>query len=145
MKTPYSILEINPHYKTYYENQAGGLLPYFSGKTVQKGYGIGSIFSKLVKGDIKPMLQQGARTVGKELLNTGASFISDVLSGKNLKEAAKDNLISGAKNLFSTLHTSVVNPKKRSTVSKESSTKRKASKQRSHPNKKRKRVTDIFS
>ena len=112
MKVPYSILAENPDYKTYYQNQAGGVLPVFIGSTVQKGYGLGSMFSRVLKGNIIPMLRQAANPVGTELLNTGASVVNGVMRGENTKSAVKRNLINGGKNLLTTFTDSLAHPKK---------------------------------
>jgi len=98
MKSIYSPSIFNADvYTKYYANQAGygdyPPLQTFKGTSYQRGYGIGSIFSSIIRG-ITPLFQssfakQAAKTVGNQLLNTGLQVGKDLLQGQNLKEAAK--------------------------------------------------------
>ena len=101
-------------YKTYYVNQAGGILPVFSGKIRQQGYGFGSLFSGLlrravplaktaIKTAVKvskkaaplikkatPLAKKTAKAVGKEIVKGGLDVLQDVIKEKkNLKQSAK--------------------------------------------------------
>jgi hypothetical protein len=86
MKTPY-VCCTKP-LEEYYLRQTGDGLPYYSGAPLQRGYGLGGIFGSIFR-TIFPFLKQGAKTVGKELMKTGVSIASDVVSGENVKTAAK--------------------------------------------------------
>ena len=74
-------------YQSYYLNQIGHDGPYFSGAPFKNGYGLGGIFSSLAK-SIMPLIKSGAKAIGKQALNGGLGFVSNVLAGKNAKEAA---------------------------------------------------------
>ena len=43
-----------------------------------------------------PLLKRGAKALGDILLNTGVNFASDVVAGKNVKQAAKARALEGA-------------------------------------------------
>ena len=75
-------------YEKYYADQVGGgAMPYFSGSRYQRGYGLGNIFGSIAK-SVLPLLKSGAKTVGKQLLHLEIGFASDLLEGKNAKDAA---------------------------------------------------------
>lgn len=75
-------------YEQYFKNQAGGAtLPGFRGASVQRGYGLGSMFRSLFRFAF-PLVKSGAKTVGKTALNTGIEIAKDALAGKNLRTAA---------------------------------------------------------
>ena len=97
--------------KNYYLNQSGGGIPVFRGATRQRGYGLGGIFSNLFR-RIAPVLKNVAKTAGKQLVKTGANFVTDVIDGKTLKKAALSNLSSGGQQLVSSL-SSKLSTKKR--------------------------------
>lgn len=83
MKTPY---KCNAKlYDDYYLRQAGDGLPVFSG---QSGYGIGNILGGLFRAAV-PLIKQGGKTLLKETTRAGLDIANDVLSGRNLKTAAK--------------------------------------------------------
>jgi hypothetical protein len=96
MKTPY-VCCTKP-FEEYYSHQVGSGLPYYSGVPLQRGYGLGGIFGSLFR-TIFPFIKQGAKTVGKELLKTGVSIASDVVSGQNVKSAAKQRFQETGKTL----------------------------------------------
>ena len=64
-------------YENYYLSQVG-LLPYFAGARVQQGYGLGNLFSSIAK-SVLPLVKKGAKTLGKQVLQSGVDFASDVL------------------------------------------------------------------
>ena len=68
--------------------QSGGSLPAFHGVRVQRGYGLGSLFGSLAHAVI-PVFKQGAKPIGKAAVKTGFNIAKDVLSGQNIKTAAK--------------------------------------------------------
>ena len=98
--------------KNYYLNQSGGGIPVFRGATRQRGYGLGGIFSNLFR-RIAPVLKNVAKTAGKQLVKTGANFVTDVIDGKTLKKAALSNLSSGGQQLVSSLSSKLSTKKKR--------------------------------
>lgn len=77
-------------YKDYYIEQAGsGVSRVFVGGThSQKGNGIGSVLSGLARWAM-PFLFKGARYLGNQAVSTGEKIYEDVLSGQNVKTAAK--------------------------------------------------------
>lgn len=72
------------------------MLLYHYGDRFQKGRGLGSLFAGLIK-TIVPMTKtflksSTGQTLKNVALKTASDFASDVVSGKNIKDAAKDNL-----------------------------------------------------
>ena len=79
------------HYESYYLNQAGaGGMPYFSGPRYQKGYGLGSIFSGLLRAAMPILKSAGAKSLGQTALKTGAQVFSDVIQGKKFGDSLKN-------------------------------------------------------
>jgi len=79
----------------YYMNQAGGgAIPYYIG-SIQKGHGIGSIFSSLLRIAtplIKPLLIRGAKAGGRAILKKVASKISQNISTPTKKRKRVTNI-----------------------------------------------------
>ena len=113
-------------YQSYYLNQVGNGGLYFSGAPFQRGYGLGSIFTSLAK-SIMPLVKSGAKAIGKQALKGGLGFASDVLAGKNAKQAAVDR----ARAASSTLLRQAANRKRKAPARLQK--------------KRRKRSSDIFS
>ena len=86
-------------YENYYLNQVGNGGPFFSGPRYQKGYGLGNIFSSIAK-TVLPLVKSGAKAIGKEVLRSGAGFASDLLAGKNAKQAAVNRVKAVGTNLL---------------------------------------------
>lgn len=76
-------------YESYYRNQAGSGLPYFSGPASQRGYGFGSIFSGLLRSAL-PIFKSVGKNVGRRVLKTGMKVAGDVVQGENFKESLKN-------------------------------------------------------
>ena len=76
------------NYNDYYARQAGGALPYFAGAQYQRGHGLGSLFGSLLRSAM-PLIKRGAVALGRGALKTGVRIAGDVLSGQNIKTAAK--------------------------------------------------------
>ncbi|GFT83962.1 uncharacterized protein F54H12.2 [Trichonephila clavipes] len=76
-------------YEDYFVDQAGNGLSYYQGQSFQKGYGIGGWFKRLFHSAL-PFLSLGAKSVGKEVLRTGAQIANDLLEGRNLQESAEE-------------------------------------------------------
>ena len=86
-------------YKNYYLSQVGHGMPYFSGARVQQGYGLGNLFSSIAK-SVPSLVKKGAKTLGKQVLQSGVEFVSDVLHSKNAKQAAIDQARAAGFNLL---------------------------------------------
>ena len=76
------------NYDDYYAQQVGGALPYFTGSRFQRGHGFGSLFGGLLR-TVAPLIKRGALALGNRALKTGAQIAGDVLSGENIRTAAK--------------------------------------------------------
>ena len=83
-------------YEDYYLNQCGHGMPVFYGARMQRGHGLGSIFSGLFR-SIFPMLKRVAPVIGKKALQTGIDIVSDVAAGQSLKESAKSRVSDALK------------------------------------------------
>ena len=76
------------NYNEYYAQQVGGALPYFTGSRVQRGHGFGSLLGDLLR-TVAPLIKRGALALGNRALKTGTQIAGDVLSGQNIRTAAK--------------------------------------------------------
>ena len=56
-------------------------MPYFSGTQ-----SVDNIFASLGR-SVLPLVKEGAKSIGREVLKSGTNFVSDVLEGENLKQA----------------------------------------------------------
>jgi hypothetical protein len=140
-------------YFQYYNNQAGfgyshpGIST-FKGPVYQRGNGIGSIFSSLWSA-ITPLfrsdtVQKALKTVGQQALHSGMSVGSDLLQGKNFKEAlkhrageAKSNLMGAAAEELRAMSGGGRRRKRRKSTKKVA--KRKSSRSSSKPRRKKRR------
>ena len=86
-------------YKNYYLSQVGHGMPYFVGARVQQGYGLGNLFSSIAK-SVLPLVKKGAKILRKKVLQKGVEFASDVLHGKNAKQATIDQARAAGSNLL---------------------------------------------
>ena len=86
------------HYEHYYTQQVGRGLPVFTGPRTQRGYGLGGILGGLFRSAM-PLIKQGAKTLGREVLNTGIGIAQDALGGENIKTAAKTRFRHAGRNL----------------------------------------------
>lgn len=73
----------------YYGAQALQQGSGFVGLPYQRGSGLGSLFRGIFR-TILPVAKSVGKTVGKAALSTGAQIASDVVAGKNIKEAAEE-------------------------------------------------------
>ena len=78
-------------YEEYYLNQAGSGLPVFVGSRHTKGYGIGNVLSGLIRLAV-PVLKRTGKAVVREGLRTGIDVLSDVASGKNIKQSVQNRV-----------------------------------------------------
>ena len=74
-------------------------MPYFAGARVQQGYGLGNLFSSIAK-SVLLLVKKDTKTLGKQVLQSGVDFASDVLQGKNVKQAAIDQAKAAGTNLL---------------------------------------------
>ena len=65
-------------YNNSYLSQVGHGIPYFAGARVQQGYGLGNLFSSIAK-SVLPSVKNGAKTLEKQVLQSGVEFAFDVL------------------------------------------------------------------
>lgn len=80
-------------------NQAGsGMGDFYSGPIYQRGYGIGSFLGGLFRTTL-PLLRRGGIAVTKELLNSGANFISDVENNVSPRSAFNNRANESVSNL----------------------------------------------
>ena len=80
MVVPYDPQSSSLFYRDYYTLQSGNGLSVFKGATVQRGRGIGSFFSKMLRGAM-PLLKSGAKTIGKQVIESGANVAKDLING----------------------------------------------------------------
>ena len=100
------------NYDDYYAQQVGGALPYFAGERVQRGHGFGSLFGGLLR-SVAPLIKRGALALGNRALKTGAQIAGDVLSGENIRTAAKRRTKTAGRDLLQSLLATPSPPGKR--------------------------------
>lgn len=83
-------------YEDYYLNQSGNGMPIFQGARTQRGHGLGSVLSGLFR-SAWPMIQTGAKALGKQVLKTGMQIAGDVVDGQNFKDATMKRIPEGIK------------------------------------------------
>ena len=86
----------------YYAQQVGGALPYFAGARVQRGHGFGSLFGGLLR-SVATLIKRGALALGNRALKTGAQIAGDILSGENIRTAAKRRTKTAGRDLLQSL------------------------------------------
>lgn len=102
MVVPYNPHDSSEFYRNYYTQQNGNGLSVFKGATIQCGRGIGGFFSRVMRGAM-PLLKSGAKTIGRQLIDSGANLAKDLISGEDFKRAATRNFSTGGRKLLSTL------------------------------------------
>ena len=88
---PRSPFTINPYFPTSFGQYGRGGITVFRGSPiphVQYGRGFGSLFKSMGR-MVTPLIGKAVRYAGKTGLETGIGLLSDELSGKNVKTAAK--------------------------------------------------------
>jgi len=83
-------------YEDYY-TQSGRGMPVFVGARYQRGHGLGSILSGLVRRIILPFFRANGRTIASKAIKTGVQVANDVAQGKSFKESAKRRIPAGIK------------------------------------------------
>lgn len=85
-RNKYSVDDI---YTSYYLNQAGtGFGSVYAGNAYQRGHGIGSFLGGLFR-CVFPLLKSGTKSIGSELLKTGANIMSDIAQNGDIDTAVK--------------------------------------------------------
>jgi hypothetical protein len=92
MKVKYCCSADKPSLDQYYANQAGGYMPVYAGARMQRGHGLGSIFSAIGRFAL-PILRRIAPVVGRKIMKTGAQIMGDVAAGQAFKHAAKTRIV----------------------------------------------------
>ena len=87
------------NYDEYNARQVGGALPYFTGASVQRGHGFGSLFIGLLR-SVATLIRRGAVELGNHALTTRAQITSDVVAGQNVKKAAKRRASAAGRDLI---------------------------------------------
>ena len=100
------------NYDDYYAQQVGGGQPYFAGARVQRGHGFGSLFGGLLR-TVVPLIKRGALALGNRILKTGEKIAGDVLSGQNIRTAAKRRTKTVGRDLQQSLLAIPSSPSKR--------------------------------
>ncbi len=156
-------------YIKYYQNQAGygdnPPLQTYKGSAYQRGYGIGSIFSNLIRG-ITPLFKSTfGRQAASKLVNAGLNISNDLLEGKNFNESAKlrfketgaallDDAVSALRNNQSgsgfkrkrkRSNNKGINKRRKLTLKKKKKSKTKHRNKRKNKNKNRRVKKDIFN
>ena len=90
------------NYDDYYAQQVGGALPYFASARVQRGHGFGSLFGGLLR-SVAPLIKRGGLALGNRALKTGAQIAGDILSGENIRTAAKRRTKTAGRDLLQSL------------------------------------------
>ena len=102
----------NPYVNYYLEQQRGRGMPVFRGSAWQAGYGnqtgygLGGIFRSISRAAlpllkkgvraVAPLAKKGARILGDIAMQSGTDILGDILTGKNVKEAAKARAVEAA-------------------------------------------------
>ena len=95
----------------YYLHQAGrgrgddGIGPIYSNPHfLQRGHGIGSFLGGLWRSSVRPLLWQGAKTVGSEALVTGRNIISDMANpDAKIRDVVRRNVTESAHRVLNKL------------------------------------------
>ena len=82
---------VGRQYGGYVQSGKGGF-PVFRGSRMQRGYGIGAVLSGMLRAAV-PFIRRGAQALGKQALRTGLNVGRDVLSGRKLKDAARQRAV----------------------------------------------------
>ena len=95
-------------YKSSSRYQKGyGLLGVSQNDYGRRGDGLGSMLSSLWRVAF-PMLKTGAKKLGSAALDVATNVASDALQGKDIKESAKEHLISKGSKLLEDINPSLI-------------------------------------
>ena len=101
---------ISNEYKHMYD-QTGGWVPVYIGSKYQKGHGLGSVFSGMLKSAL-PMIKKGAIGLAKTAAEAGLNIAKDGIEGKNIKNSLANNLKLAGSNLLQKSINYVASPRK---------------------------------
>lgn len=124
-------------YESYYAGQVGGSLPVFYGARMQRGHGLGSIFSGLFR-SVLPLIKRFAPALGRKALQTGVQIARDVaLEGQPFKQATKTRVLDAVQEGINKLsgEQSGSGKRRRATIQ---------NKKKKKPTKRRRRNKDVF-
>lgn len=88
-------------FNKYYVDQATSY-PVFKGSTYQRGYGLGNAFRRFISWAIPLLKEYGlpiAKSIGKEIVTNAATVATEALEGKNIKESAKEKILTSLEKL----------------------------------------------
>ena len=85
-------------YDDHYKRQIGGG-GFYAGVRQQKGYGLGGLLARLGRMVI-PILKPVVKTLGKQVIKSGARFAEEVIDGESPREAFNRNASQGVKELL---------------------------------------------
>lgn len=86
-------------YEHYYTHQAGsGIGVIYKGAPFQRGHGIGAFLGGLFR-SVLPLLSSGAKAIGREALNAGTGFLSDMISGRAVEDSVRNRFKEVTSNL----------------------------------------------
>lgn len=74
-------------------------MPFFAGTRIQRGHGLGNLFSGLVRAAM-PLVKSGVKALGKQAAKTGMQIAGDVLKGQKPKRAAQKRTKQAGKQLL---------------------------------------------
>ena len=87
-------------YEDYYIQQSGSGVSVFQGSRTQRGHGLGSILSGFFR-NVWPLIQTGAKAIGKQALRTGLHIANDVAEGQKFTESTQRRIPEGIKEFVS--------------------------------------------
>jgi len=79
-------------YEDYYANQSGAAMPVFVGARYQRGHGLGSMLSGLIRHVVVPFLKRNSGALAGNVLKTGVQVVDDLVRGKTFKETVKKRM-----------------------------------------------------
>ena len=85
-------------YEAHYKAQIGGG-GFYTGVKRQKGYGLGGLLARIGRMVI-PILKPVAKSLGKQVIKSGARFAEDVIDGEKPMVALKRNAVRGTNEFF---------------------------------------------
>jgi len=90
--------------------QTGGYSNIFRGQLYQQGYGLGGYFRRFFKWIVPlaqkhalPVLEDGAKTIGRQAINSISNIAHDVVSGKNIQNSINEHGKNAIENIKTNL------------------------------------------
>jgi len=72
-------------YEDYYANKNSAAMPVFVGARYQRGHGLGSISSGLIRHVVVPFQKRNSGALAGNVLKTGVQVVDDLVRGKTFK------------------------------------------------------------